>query len=1064
MLGFNCLINNTQLYKDLSEFVKKIMYQRVADGKSVGIEDVYREARNSHFLDVDMNSVGEMYKDVRPQLESKVGKGILDSDNQINKITGRTINEAIRRIISNRRKTELQEVGQQKPSESVAKDIVKLFEGDFIDAKDTMNKTTMREMQEAVKKAATALVDKQGKETNNKSFEEILKEALRLDELGVKDLNGRVNSMDDLFNQVSEEIDKVVQKMELAKKGMPQFKKDEIDARIEQFKNYTEKIKQGAYTLALSRAEQQKVLRDILKEKYGKTVTSNGKQKTVLDWNKMFTGAQDFESDVRQILSSRGFTPQQIDKITNALKFQFDALRSTSQWNNASMASTRRAVNDDKFLTRAAAEVVMSKQDSKGNYYKKFNQDTQRYEPDWDRWQADKGQTIDQLKQVIKDDIDKNGVVSEYRQTVSDLARRNNPAVHVSKSDLEKLSELAQRHQFDETFNAKVYNMLGLKEEDAEAGRQVEELSKKVKQVLDTGGKQSRIAMSKILDDMNSVMARTQGSRNGLLNFARGFEWWMGNRNAYRLINYLNFIENNLSGVNQMVQTAYQSFSKEVAKKEFEKLGAIITDVAKGGKHFDMTDVERLSYQAHDYRFDESKSLGHNIKAAMNIIPNLALGVMDSAAHAYTMRIMFYNSAVLTNLSKLSKERTNELIGKGYSETEAKSVVKSQQKELKQKAIDNVSNALYDPTAEQKALEQAEAVLKLVTPNPTPAEIKREADNLMFGNMVAKGVLNQSQLESLLNASDLAAKKAIGKEAAISQNFVTEGLKNVNRAARGRIKKDIQNGDLSTAAFRIIGNSIAMKGILPFLSGAANWGVIALKKTPLGLARAVQFNYPSFKEQVSMAADLDPKKLGEIMESYNSRRNDIYLSLQGMVWTGLILGALAGMKAAGDDEDENFLEWVNNQFKEASQDNRKRKMLTRWLPPFMQTYNILEGNVTGGGKFNNMSDNFGQLFGYGALESPITKAIKYTGNKHVAAGFGQATGGIFDFGAYYNAFNSYADLIGEEETDKVKSHSTWLGDAAGVPDNDFINGVISGMIGYNLHQDINHYTGFEPSK
>jgi len=1115
MLGFNCLINNTQLYKDLSDFVKKIMFQRVADGKSVSIEDVYREARNSHFLDVDINSVGEMYKDVRPQVEAKAGKGVLDSDNQINKITGRTINEAIRRIISNRRKTELLEVGQQKPSESVAKDIVKLFEGDFIDAKDTQNKTTMREMQEAVKKAATALVDKQGKETQNKSFEEILKEALRLDELGVKDLNGRMNSMDDLFNQVSEEIDKVVQKMELAKNGMPQFKKDEIDARIEQFKNYTEKIKQGAYTLALSRSEQQKVLRDILKEKYGKTVTSNGKQKTVLDWNKMFTGAQDFKSDVRQILSSKGFTTQQIDKITNALKVQFDALKSTSQWNNTLKAKAKRMLNDDVFLSRVAATVVMSKEDSKGNRYRIHNNETNRYEPDWARWQKDKGQNINDLKAEIKSTFEntpkqsaedyiknlkgkdgnyyvKNGTAdwdkyatdkgitvpeakqkiedivsvsaSQYRQIVSELERRNNPAKHSSKSDLEKLSELAQRRGFDETFNAKVYNMLGLKEEDAEAGRQVEELSKKVKQVLDTGGKQSRIAMSKILDDMNSIMARTQGSRIGLLNFARGFEWWMGNRNAYRLINYLNFIENNLSGVNQMVQTAYQSFSKDVAKKEFEKLGAIITDVAKGGKHFDMTDVERLSYQAHDYRFDESKSLGHNIKAAMNIIPNLALGVMDSAAHAYTMRIMFYNSAVLTNLSKLSKERTNELIGKGYSETEAKSVVKSQQKELKQKAIDNVSNALYDPTAEQKALEQAEAVLKLVTPNPTPAEIKREADNLMFGNMVAKGVLNQSQLESLLNASDLAAKKAIGKEAAISQNFVTEGLKNVNRAARGRIKKDIQNGDLSIAAFRIIGNSIAMKGILPFLSGAANWGVIALKKTPLGLARAVQFNYPSFKEQVSMAADLDPKKLGEIMESYNSRRNDIYLSLQGMVWTGLILGALAGMKAAGDDEDENFLEWVNNQFKEASQDNRKRKMLTRWLPPLMQTYNILEGNVTGGGKFNNMSDNFGQLFGYGALESPITKAIKYTGNKHVAAGFGQATGGIFDFGAYYNAFNSYADLIGEEETDKVKSHSTWLGDAAGVPDNDFINGVISGMIGYNLHQDINHYTGFEPSK
>lgn len=1072
MLGYNCLMKNTQLYKDLSDFVKKTIFERIAAGKKVSLEDLYREARSSNFWDVDINSTGEMYKDVRPEVEAKLGKGFMESDKAIDKLTGRSINDAIKKIISNKRASMIEEVGRDAPFKSITKSLLSLFEDDFIHKKGAVNKTVMKEMQDNIKKAAISMINRNGGDTKNKSWEEIVNEALRVDKLAVKDLNGLLNTMDDLFNQVSQEVDASINKMEASKKGLPKYKQDEIDQRIDEFKSYVDNIKQGAYTLALSRGEQQKVLRDILKEKYSKTITSNGQQKKVLDWNKMFSDSQDFKSDVSDILEKKGFTPEQIDKIVGVLKFQFDALKSTAQWNNASLASQKKAINDDKFISRAAAEVVMSKKDSKGEFYRKYNPVTKKYEADWDKWLKGKGQTIDQLKDDIKNDIQNNGVISEYRQTVSDLARRNNAASHISKSDLEKLSEMAERHQFDENFNAKVYNMLGLSDKESEAGRQIEELSKKVKQILDKGGKQSRIAMSKVLDDMNVIMAKTQGNRNQFLSFARQLEWWMGNRNAFRLLNYLNVMENNLSGVNQIIQTHFQSLNPEASKKEFKKMMSVVQDIAGGGKHFDMTDVEKLNYNAHEYRFDDTKSFEHNVKAALSVLPNLMLGVVDSAAHAYTTRMMFYNSAVLTNLSKLTKNRVDELMGKGYSEEEARKMAKSQQKEFKKEAIDNVTNALYDDTAEKQALKEAEEVLKLVYPNPTNAQIKREADNIMFGNMIKKGVLDEGQLSSLLEAADTSAKKAIGKESAISTvdsplaapfKIFTDGLSKVNRDTRARIKKNIQDGNLKTAAFQIIGNSIAMKGILPFISGAANWGIIALKKTPLGLLRAIPYNKKSFKDQIEKASELDGKKLGELMESYNSRRNDIYLSLQGMVWTGMILSAIASIKAIGGDDDEGLFEWINEQFKELAKDNRYRKMLARWLPPFAQAYNIAAENLKGNTK-SSVIDNAGQLLGFGAMESPFTKAVKYTGIKHAGAGVGQVLGSIFDIGAYYNAANSYADLFGEQQEDKVKSHSTWLGDEAGVPDSDFINGIFSGMMGYNLHQDINAWTGFSPTK
>ena len=72
----------------------------------------------------------------------------------------------------------------------------------------------MLQMQEAIKKAATALLKRENKSTENKSFDDILKEALRVDQLSVKDLHGQLNTMDDLFNQVNDEVNKVLVKME----------------------------------------------------------------------------------------------------------------------------------------------------------------------------------------------------------------------------------------------------------------------------------------------------------------------------------------------------------------------------------------------------------------------------------------------------------------------------------------------------------------------------------------------------------------------------------------------------------------------------------------------------------------------------------------------------------------------------------------------------------------------------------------------------------------------------------------------------------------------------------
>ena len=512
MLKYNCLIQNTALYKNLTDLVKKIVLERIADKRNVDIASIYRQIKSMDLEDVDIDSVGEIYKDVRTEINTRHGNVGLDTDAQIDKVTSKFINEQVRKIISTNRKEQKKEVGFNRPSRSIGKDIARLFESEFIEAQTPVVKTAMREMQDAIKKSAVALLNRRGVDTKQLTTEEIIDNALKQDELAVKDLQGNLNTMDDLFNQVKDELNDIVFRMEQSKKGKTENQKAEIDEKIEQFKKYTENIKNGIYTLALSKSEQNKVIRDLLAEKYFKTVTVNGAKKNVLDWNKLLA-SENLENDIREILRKKGYDKNQIDKVYNAIQYRLNEIKRTSQWNNSLKAREKKMLDDEAFLDRATATVAMSKTDDKGKPYKKYNSVTDKEEPDWDRFQKDTGKTMQDLKneiravfqntpkvsadEYIKSQKDKNGKyyvtpdgnpawdryakdkwitieeakskiedkvsvsASQYRQIISELEGKNNPAKHVSKGDLERLAELAERRGFDSLFNAKAYSILG---------------------------------------------------------------------------------------------------------------------------------------------------------------------------------------------------------------------------------------------------------------------------------------------------------------------------------------------------------------------------------------------------------------------------------------------------------------------------------------------------------------------------------------------------------------------------------------------------------------------------
>ena len=959
-------------------------------------------------------------------------------------------------------------------------------------------------------------MNRRGVDTKQLTTEEIIDKALKQDELAVKDLQGNLNTLDDLFNQVKGELDDIIFRMEQSKRGKTENQKAEIDEKIEQFKKYTENIKNGIYTLALSKSEQNKVIRDLLAEKYFKTVTVNGAKKNVLDWNKLLA-SENLENDIREILRKKGYDENQIDKVYNAIQYRLNEIKRTSQWNNSLKAREKKMLDDEAFLDRATATVAMSKTDDKGKPYKKYNSVTDKEEPDWDRFQKDTGKTMQDLKneiravfqntpkvsadEYIKSQKDKNGKyyvtpdgnpawdryakdkwitieeakskiedkvsvsASQYRQIISELERKNNPAKHVSKSDLERLAELAERRGFDSLFNAKAYSILGLSDKDTEAGKLIQDLTETAKKILTEGGDNQKIALGKVLDNINSISEYAQNDKSRLLRLSRMMDWYFTNRNAYRILSIYNVFENTFSGISQAISSTLQTDNKKVVKEEIQKMFDVFGDVATGGRHFDMTNVDKISFTGHEYRFDEKKSLSHNIKAALSVLPNVALGAMDSAVHSYTMRTMFYNVAVKTYKSKLIKDRIAELAKSGYSEKEAKDLVKKEDKDLQNKAIDNVFNALYTPQKgeeEEALMAKAERILKLATPNPTQLEIKREAANLELERIVTAGLINKSQFNALIKASDVSAKKALGKEAAVNF-YVNKGLSAMQMKFRENIKNSIQKKQYTKAAFQTASNAIIMKGLLPFMAAGVNWGIITGKKTGLGLLRAYSLNKQSFRQELEDAANANEKQLFEVMEAYNSRRNDVYYGLQGAIFFAIAGISLAAAYAATpDDEKEGFIDWVNELMKQKLFNNPvEAKMAQRWLPPSIHLYNIIEGNVKG-----NQWDVGANFFGGQAMESPLGKASQFVSPKHKTAGLGRLIGSALESpSVYYNAMNSWVDAIygltGEVQDNKVKAHS--VASAMG-SESDLINGFMAGFFGYNLNQDINNWTDFEPRK
>jgi hypothetical protein len=313
MTSVTCLAKNTQLQQDLKDIVEYIAYDSIGRGKDATVASVYNTIRKSG-IEIDLQSVGYIYNEVLDKSYQQIM-----SDDAVNDYILKSFNDAIQRAaLLEQRQPKEQQIGEDAPEVYVTNGILNMFYNSEMPNEDTQS--DMLKMQTALWKGVQRklkLPDSQ-KPKNDEQWKDILGKALGYEQLGMTDLNGRLNGISDLYNAMRDELNT----------AMSEAKRQADPATYERLQEMVNGLESTTYSLLFSGKEARKLLDEMMKEAgFGKTLSNDT---TILDWNKLAGGigsVQDIRDNVEQVLSDNGYSQDVIDGVKNALISEFTELQ-----------------------------------------------------------------------------------------------------------------------------------------------------------------------------------------------------------------------------------------------------------------------------------------------------------------------------------------------------------------------------------------------------------------------------------------------------------------------------------------------------------------------------------------------------------------------------------------------------------------------------------------------------------------------------------------------------------------------------------------------------------------
>lgn len=320
MAGLGCFIKDTALIDDIKDIMQTLAASSIENGNTFSVREAYKFFRDND-VEIDLESTASIYEDLFDLNDAN-----FNSKSELDEIVGKSFEETLDNLAAMTPKNIVEQGGEMSAGKRVAKTIANIFRN--ANVTDNRTQTTIKMFEKMMEKAARRMVNKSSlpaaQKSPNRSFEEILSDAFDLDQRGVRTVTGQLNSAKQVFDEFVAEINNYRQGL---------IDKNADQAIIDQFDNYTDAIISKGYDLLLSDKENKDIIRGALIDGgFFREVNKNGVRTKVLDWKKLTNaaGSMSFLRDnVSQVLSSKGYTQQQIDRVNESLEKEYVDLRAS---------------------------------------------------------------------------------------------------------------------------------------------------------------------------------------------------------------------------------------------------------------------------------------------------------------------------------------------------------------------------------------------------------------------------------------------------------------------------------------------------------------------------------------------------------------------------------------------------------------------------------------------------------------------------------------------------------------------------------------------------------------
>lgn len=966
MLKVSCLVFNTELAESLKDLVQYIGYTKISNGKDAGIGSIYNDIRKAG-IEVDLETIGHIYNNSLPKDVKQVM-----SDEDVYTFVRKNYTDAIQRAAKLEDKEGEKQIGQDAPEQHIVNGILNMFTN--ANVSDNTTKSNMLTMQDALWKGIQRKLDLKEKEKpqTKEQWKDVLNRALGYEQLGIRDLNGRLNSIKDLYTEMNNELSKA--KQDLRNEG--NF------AAAEQFDEMTKQLEASTYSLLFSKGEAKNLLYDMMKEAgFGKTL-SNGK--TIIDWNKLageIGSVQDIRANVQRVLEDNGFNADVIEGVKNSLQNEFTDLQAESirqqldnkqkmaseisndiidnaikkvigmplnEWiekgNLETLTKIREAAKkeliDSKYTPELKVAIVNRIADFFENKYAKLETIEAKNAVnvltngkgalDWIKKNGIQNKSElalklnDWLSSRNLSDSQKQNIRSEF-QRILDAENRSETELKnrvkatdrevASKTDLKRLAELNNLGIFESAHDRLLNNLIGVSDlqqaDIADLKELADAASELYKHIDKNYGNDiyGSSAFQSIQRSIDSIITRNINNKTRLNKIISAIKNFFDVYLTGLLIAPFTILENFYSGIKEVVAPLI-SGKRSLSKEDFSVWANMLKDVTARGQSFG---EEVGSFAPRELYSNTLKFKWKN--ASLKEKVESALNVVMLPARIGLLGLDSANKVLITNKT-FHNAIYQVLTKRGMNAEEAEKTL----------------NESLHGQSFQQAKEQAKSILEKTNQTLSDkfkipvnnATITRLANDLVKANLNSNRLLDNDIIEAALKSSYHVAGLGLGHEPNNPLSAAVKGVREKMQKKEQRLTKEKKWDEL--AIERMKNTAVNVFGI-KFLGGASNWIYLRVQSGfGLGVLTGLLGDWKGTGK-----VDFDNKEhVEQYIKDVQNARNKIGRGLTGISVTAMsyLLGFILYGGGGDDDEKEKRLAQLEELQKKGWLTNYQKDNLT----------------------------------------------------------------------------------------------------------------------------------------